>query len=83
MTYYIFLPDDKMEDSVYDTNQLGESSFDSFYPASGLSALMNMVENNPEKLVDITIKKDNGKVITVEEFLTEISKLKVRYNRFS
>ena len=80
MTYYILHKEDSNEDMMYDTNQLGEKSFDSFYPASGLSGLMNMVDNSPEQLVDVRILDEKGKKYTIEQFLTEISKLKVRYN---
>lgn len=83
MTYYILLPGDTSDDAMYETNQLGESSFDSFYPAVGLSGLMNLVETAPEKLPEVTIKTERGTTITVEQFLSEISKLKIRYNRFS
>ena len=83
MTYYVLHKDEPRENAMFDCNQLGESSFDSFYPAQGLSGLMNIVEKSPETLLDIQIIKENGNDITVEQFLTEISKLKVRYNRFS
>ena len=83
MTYYILFKDEPKENLMFESNQLGESSFDSFYPAQGLKALMKMVETAPEVLPDVRIVKETGEYITVEEFLTEIGKLRVRYNRFS
>ena len=83
MTYYILAKDDTPEDAMYDSNILGESSFGSFYPGAGLSGLMNIVEKKPEMLPELRIMKETGKQITVEEFLSDIAKLKVRYNRFS
>ena len=83
MTYYILAKDDSLEDTVYDSNQLGESSFGTFYPAAGLSGLMKIVEHAPEMLPDVRILKDNGEQITVEQFLSDIASLKVKFNRFS
>ena len=83
MTYYILGKADTKEDAMFDSNILGESSFGSFYPGSGLSGLMNIVDKAPEMLTDTRIIKEDGKHITVEQFLKDISSLKVRYNRFS
>jgi hypothetical protein len=83
MTYYILAKNDTPKDAMYDSNILGEVSFGSFYPGAGLSGLMNIVEKQPEMLPDLRIIKEDGKQITVEQFLTDISKLRVRYNRFS
>jgi len=41
---------------------------------------MSIVDKTPEVLPDIKIKTEKGKTLTVEEFLTEIKKLKVRVN---
>jgi hypothetical protein len=83
VTYYILAKDDKPEDAMYDSNILGESSFGSFYPGSGLSGLMNIVEKKPDMLPELRIVKEDGKQITVEQFLSDIASLKVKYNRFS
>ena len=81
MTYYIIMKDDNPEDVMYDANQLGESSFDSFYPGAGLSGLMNIVEKSPTLLPTLRIIKQTGEQITVEQFLTEIQPLRIKYTR--
>lgn len=81
MTYYILMEGDNPEDAIFDPNILGESSFDSFYPGAGLSGLMNIVEKEPELLPTVRIIKDTGKQITVEQFLTEIQPLRIKYAR--
>jgi len=83
MTYYLLEENDTQEDAMFDENTLGESSFDSFYPGEGLKVLMYMVESTPERLPKVRIIKQTGQQISVEEFLTEIGRLKVKYNKFS
>lgn len=80
MQYFIFLPGDSEKDSLLDTNLLGESSFNTFYPGAGLKALMNIVDTKPELLHEITIKTDQNRTCSVEEFLTEIQTLKIKSN---
>jgi hypothetical protein len=75
--YFILLPGDTEKDCIKDTNLLGESSFNTFYAGRGLTALMKMVDQSPELLPDLTIKTDQGKSLSVEQFLTDIQKLKV------
>jgi len=75
--YFILLPGDTEKDCIKDTNLLGESSFNTFYAGMGLTALMKMVDRSPELLPDLTIKTDQGKSLSVEQFLTDIQKLKV------
>jgi len=77
MTYYILLPGDTEKDSIKDTNVLGETSFNTFYPGLGLKALMKMVSDAPELLTQVTIKTDRNETISVEEFLTRLQPLKI------
>ena len=77
MQYFILLPGDTEKDCINDTNLLGESSFNTFYAGMGLKALMKMVDKTPELLTQVTIKTDQGKSLSVEEFLTAIQPLKV------
>jgi hypothetical protein len=77
MQYFILLPGDTEADCVKETNILGESSFNTFYGAKGLTALMKMIEQYPEVLEDVTIKTDTGKSLTIEEFLSTLQNLKV------
>ena len=76
-SYYILLPGDTEKDCIKDTNLLGEASFGKFYAGMGLTALMKMVDRSPELLPTVTIKSDQGKSLTVEQFLTDIQSLKV------
>jgi hypothetical protein len=77
MQYFIMLPGDTEKDCIKDTNLLGEASFKTFYAGLGLKALMKMVDRSPELLPNVTIKTDQGKTLTVEQFLTDIQSLKV------
>ena len=76
-SYYILLPGDTEKDCIKDTNLLGEASFKTFYAGLGLKALMKMVDRSPELLPNVTIKTDQGKTLSVEQFLTDIQGLKV------
>jgi len=78
MQYYILMPGDK-ETELSDANLLGESSFDTFWGGGGLKVLMKLVDRQPEMLPSVTIKTDTNKSITIEQFLTEIKGLKIRY----
>jgi hypothetical protein len=78
MQYYILMPGDK-ETELSDANLLGESSFDTFWGGGGLKILMKLVDRQPEVLPNVTIKTDANKIITIDQFLTDIGKLKIRY----
>jgi hypothetical protein len=79
MIYYILLPGDSESDLVDGSDNfiLGESSFNTFYAGQGLTALMKIVDRNPEMLKDVTIKTDSNQNLSVEGFLTQIQNLKV------
>jgi len=72
------MPGDK-ESELSDVNSLGEKSFDVFWGERGLKILMDVVEQSPEMLEVVTIITDQGKKLTVGQFLQEISNLKIRY----
>lgn len=78
MQYYILMPGDR-ESELSDANLLGESSFDTFWGGGGLKVLMSLVDKQPEMLPSIVIKTDTNKNITIDEFLTSLKGLKVRY----
>lgn len=78
MQYYILMPGDK-ESELSDANLLGDASFGTFWAGSGLKVLMSLVDKNPDMLPNIKIKTDVNKSLTIDEFLTEISRLKIRY----
>ena len=81
MKYFIMLPGDTAKEAQYESNEIGEDTgFGVFWAASGLKALMHMVDTQPEILPHITIKTDKGNNLSVEQFLTQIKDLKVRAN---
>tara|TARA_Y100001963_G_C6517612_1_gene325088 strand:- start:70 stop:300 length:231 start_codon:yes stop_codon:yes gene_type:complete len=69
-----------IENCMNETNLLGEASFGVFWAGSGLEALMNIVQNHPDYLIGkkVHIVTEKGDSLTVEEFLKDIDKLKVR-----
>jgi len=77
MQYYLLMPNDK-ETVLSDANLLGESSFGTFWRGSGVKVLMSIVDKKPDLLTTLTIKTDTNKTLTIEQFLTEISRLKIR-----
>lgn len=78
MQYYLLMPGDK-EFELSDANYLGESSFDTFWSGGGLKVLMSLVDKQPELLPSVTIKTDTGKNLTIDQFLTNLQGLKIRY----
>tara|TARA_R100001126_G_C4882280_1_gene179929 strand:+ start:1240 stop:1470 length:231 start_codon:yes stop_codon:yes gene_type:complete len=55
-----------------------DNGFGVFWADQGLKALMNIVEKDPDKLVNMEIKTDKNETLSVGEFLERIEKLKVR-----
>ena len=80
MKYYIMMPGDNAESTMFETNLLGEASFKVFWAAQGLKALMKMVDQAPEMLETVTIRTEKGESISVEQFLERIQNLSVRSN---
>lgn len=80
MKYYIMMPGDNAESSMFESNLLGEASFKVFWAAQGLKALMKMVDQAPEMLETVTIRTEKGESISVEQFLERIQNLSVRSN---
>lgn len=80
MKYYIMMPGDTNESTIFESNLLGEVSFKVFWAAQGLNALMKMVDRQPEMLEVVTIKTEKGESISVEQFLERIQNLQVRSN---
>ena len=77
MTYYILFNQDTIED-VWDENQLGESSFGTFYTNTGMDRLRIMIEKFPSALESIEIKDEKNNSYTVLEFLELISHWKIK-----
>ena len=80
MTYYLLLEGDSEKDVYFDSNVLGEESFDKFSPEKGFWALMNMKDRKPELLEMVTVKKETGEVISLDQFIDIISTLKIQKN---
>jgi len=69
---------DTEKDTINSTNTLGEISFNTFHTEDGFKILMNIVENYPDKLDDISIFDEKMRNYTIEEFLDKIKGLKVK-----
>jgi len=78
MQYFILFPEDREKEALFESNLLGEKSFNVFWGGRGLIKLMTMVDKTPELLPLVRIKNDKGKEYEVLEFLEEIGGLKVR-----
>ena len=78
MMYYILYPGNEEHDTVNDINQLGESSFKTFWAYKGFELLMKAVDQNHFLLKNFVIKDETGKRYSIEEFLDTIKPLKVR-----
>ena len=81
MQYFILMEGESVENCMNETNLLGEDNgFGVFWGGSGLTALMNIVDNHPDYLLGkkVSIITDKGNDMSVEEFLQAIEKLKVR-----
>ena len=67
--FYIFLPGIPKENGIYETNQLGEGSFRSFYTKQGYHTLISLINTGDPLLNDITLCDSVGTQITPEEFI--------------
>ena len=76
MTYYLLLNGDSEKDSIYETNVLGEESFDTFYPSVGFMMLHRIVNQKPELLQPLTILDEKKKNYSITEFMDKLEKWK-------
>ena len=76
MRYFILLPEDSEEDVDYSTNILGEISFKNFWTEEGFEILIRLVEKYPDTLEQVTIKDEQNKNYSVEQFLDKIKNLR-------
>jgi len=80
MMYYILLPGDSNEDTEYSTNVLGEETgFGTFWAEDGFFALIKMVELGHEQLEQVKIKDSYNESYTIEQFLSVLKGLKIKY----
>ena len=78
MQYFIILPGDREKDSLNESNLLGEESFGTFWTGSGMKVLRTIISQKPELVESIIIKTEQNKVLSLEDFLSKVNKLKIR-----
>jgi len=79
MQFFLLMPGDSEEDTLNESNLLGETSFGVFWAGSALTVLMRVIDKEPDLLPLIRIASDMSKrLFTIEEFLSVISKHQVR-----
>ena len=78
MTYYLLLGGDSEKDSLYETNVLGEESFETFYPSVGFMILHRIINQQPELLETIKILDEQKKSHTITEFLDKLEQWKIK-----
>ena len=78
MTYYLLLSGDSEKDALYDTNVLGEESFETFYPSVGFMILHRIINQQPELLESLQILDEHKKSYTITEFLDRLEKWRIK-----
>jgi|TARA_R100000734_G_C3304257_1_gene94772 hypothetical protein len=78
MTYYLLLSGDTEKDSLYETNVLGEESFDTFYPSVGFMMLHRIVNQKPELLDSLQILDEKKKNYTITEFMDKLDGWRIK-----
>ena len=80
MMYFILLPGDTTDETIYSTNILGEDTgFGTFWAEDGFFALIKMVELGHEQLAQVRIKDSTNNSYTIEQFLSILKGLKIKY----
>ena len=80
MTYYLLLKGDTEKDVFYETNVLGEESFETFYPSIGFIILNRIINNNPEIVETIKILDEHKNSYTLTEFVDKLARWKIKKN---
>ena len=78
MTYYLLLSGDTEKDTLYETNVLGEESFETFYPSAGFMILLRIINQQPELLESLQILDEQKTSYTITEFLDKLEKWKIK-----
>ena len=78
MTYYLLLSGDSEKDALYDTNVLGEESFETFYSSVGFMILHRIINQQPELLESLKILDEHKKSYTITEFLDRLEKWRIK-----
>ena len=80
MTYYLLLKGDTEKDVIYETNVLGEESFEIFYPSVGFIILNRIINDNPEIVETIKILDEQKNPYTLTEFVDKLARWKIKKN---
>ena len=78
MTYYLLLKGDTEKDVLFETNVLGEESFETFYPSIGFMILQRILNDKPEIIETIRILDDKKNPYTIEEFVNKLEQWKIK-----
>ena len=78
MTYYLLLKGDTEKDTIYETNVLGEESFETFYPSIGFIILNRIINDNPELVETIKIIDEQKNSYTLTEFIDKLEQWKIK-----
>ena len=78
MTYYLLLNGDSEKDSLYETNILGEESFEIFYPSIGFMILNKIINQKPELSESIQILDEQKTSYTITQFLDKLEQWKIK-----
>ena len=77
MTYYLLLSGDSEKDSIYETNVLGEESFEKFYPSVGFIILNRILNQQPELIESLQILDEQKTSYTITQFLDKLERWKI------
>jgi hypothetical protein len=80
MTYYLLLKGDTEKDTLFETNVLGEESFETFYPSIGFTVLNKIINEKPEVLETIKILDEHKNSYTLTEFVDKLAQWKIKKN---
>ena len=78
MTYYLLLDGDTEEDTLYDTNILGEVSFGTFYPSVGFMILKRIVDQKSDIVTSIKILDEQNNSHTITSFLDKLEQWRIK-----
>ena len=78
MTYYLLLDGDSEEDTLYDTNVLGEESFGTFYVSMGFNLLQKILNERKEIIDSVKIIDERKRTYTIEEFVEKLGRLRIK-----
>ena len=78
MTYYLLLDGDSEQDTLYDTNVLGEESFVTFYVSMGFNLLQKILNERKEIIDTVKIIDERKRTYTIEEFVEKLGRLRIK-----